>query len=582
MPMPLLARQRGIDRRGNPARQTMVRGISAVVMISAVLAALSGCGGQRGGGQTGSGPLRAVAALTVPAEAQEISNPLRGQYEDMLIPLFPQSNPAQQGYPPWPQSYDATLRVDWRELQPKDPRTLGPDAPDDRKFDFSSIDDALAKAADRNMRLTLRVINYGSCCDVDYPNNTNIAIPDWVRAMPGATTSYPGPPVGSSTSGVTQVVPNWNDVGYLAAFEQLLAALGRRYDRDERLSVFEFSGYGDWSQNHNAYVSTVLGAPGPGPDESEATLGYFSQWGIQNITKASIARLVAANVNAFPHTQLVVSPENPEIVRQLLADSATKKLAAPVGFRSDCLGVYSPLLVWAEDSQSWYVKTKDPLVTEFRQRLKSVPVITEWCNFGSDSPTAYYVKGLHDVVKYHVSMTSSFGFPEAESKAPMDPGLYELWWRATVFAGYRYSVQATEGSQSVRDGVPTIDVTWTNYGSAATTEKWVPGYQVVDFTGNVIRTIPSTVTLNTLVDGSDDYSGDTPLPASTTESVHVDLAGLQPGHYTLRASVAWQQHKPDASHGVDYPPMQLARDGRDSSGRYLIAVFDVPRPTAHH
>ncbi|MGH3969207.1 MAG: hypothetical protein ACRDTV_14110, partial [Mycobacterium sp.] len=424
--------------------------------------------------------------------------------------------------------------------------------------------------------------NYGSCCDVDYPNDTNIAIPDWVRAMPGASTSYPGPPTGSSTSGVTQVVPNWNDDGYLAAFGQLLAALGRRYDRDERLSVFEFSGYGDWSENHNTYQSTVLGAPGPSPAESAKALGYFSQWGNQNITKASIARLVAANVNAFPHTQLVAAPSNPEMVRQLLADGITKKLVAPVGFRSDCLGAFAPLPDWAEKGQSRYVITHDPLITAFRQQLKSVPVITEWCQYLTDPARAYYVKALHDVVKYHVSMTSSMNFPDAASKAPMDPGLYELWLRANVFAGYRYSVQAREGSQEVRDGIPTIEVTWTNYGSAAATENWVPGYQVVDFAGKLIRTIPSTVRLETLVDDSGDDSGEEPLPASTTESVHVDLAGLVPGHYTLLASVAWQQHKPDASHVVDYPPMQLARDGCDGSGRYPVARFDVPRPSADH
>ena len=36
-------------------------------------------------------------------------------------------------------------------------RTLPPDAPDDRKYDFSMIDDALTKLDDRDMRLTLRV-----------------------------------------------------------------------------------------------------------------------------------------------------------------------------------------------------------------------------------------------------------------------------------------------------------------------------------------------------------------------------------------------------------------------------------------
>ena len=86
-----------------------------------------------------------------------------------MNPLFPQGNPAQQRYPAWPASYDASLRVSWRQLQPIDPRTLPPDAPDDRKFDFSVIDDALTKLADRNMRLTLRVYAYNSCCDDSYP-----------------------------------------------------------------------------------------------------------------------------------------------------------------------------------------------------------------------------------------------------------------------------------------------------------------------------------------------------------------------------------------------------------------------------
>jgi hypothetical protein len=551
----------------------MFREIGGLVVACALLVTVSGCRGH-----SSSGPLRAISNPAVPATMQEISNPLRGQYEDLLLPLFPQRNPAQKRYPAWPRSYDASARVSWRELQPIDPRTFAPGTPEDQKYNFTVIDDVLAQLADRGVRMTLRVASYDSCCRTDYPDNTNIDVPDWVRAMPGATTTYPAASTSPTGPRPAQVVPNWNDDGYLAAFGQLLAALGRRYDRDERLSVFEFSGYGDFSENHNTYVSTVLNAPGPGPDESESALGYFSQWGNQNITKASITRLVAANVTAFPRTQLVVTPQNPEIVRQLLTDSVTEKLAAPVGFDSDCLGVYSPLQDWAESSQSRYVITKDPLVTAFRQRLKSVPVITEWCQYGTNL-TAYYIKGVRDVVKYHVSMTSSFNFPGADSETPMDPGLYELWLRANIFAGYRYSVQAKEGSQELRGGIPTIDVSWTNYGSAAATEKWVPSYQVVDFTGTAIRTIPSTVTLNTLVGNSGDDSGETPLPATTTESVHVNLAGLEPGHYTLRASVAWQQHKPNASHVVEYPPMQLACDERDDAGRYPIATLDVPRPT---
>ena len=92
-------------------------------------------------------------------------------------------------------------------------------------------------------------------------------------APSGTSTSYLGPPTGSSTNPVTQVVPNWNDPTYLADFEQLLAALGRRYDGDERLSVFEFSGYGDFSENHIAYLRDTLHAPGPSPEQSVKALG---------------------------------------------------------------------------------------------------------------------------------------------------------------------------------------------------------------------------------------------------------------------------------------------------------------------
>ncbi|SPM30963.1 hypothetical protein [Mycobacterium terramassiliense] len=543
------------------------RALAAVIACTALL--LNGCGGH-----PNPGPLSAMVFPAIPPTVQEIANPLRGQYEDLLIPLFPQGNPAQQRYPAWPASYDASMRISWRQLQPTDPRTLPPDAPDDRKFDFSAIDDALTKLQNRNMRLTLRVYAYNSCCNDSYPDNTNIAIPDWMRS---ASTPYPAP-ANSPTPGVTQVVPSWNDPNYLNAFGQLLAALGRRYDGDERLSVFEFSGYGDFSENHIAYLRDVLGAPGPAPDESKAMLGYYSQFRDQSITTDSIRQLVAANVNAFPHTQLVVTPQNPEIVRELLADDVTKKLSAPVGVRSDCLGVQAPLPAWAESSDSQYVRSNDAVVNAIKQRMASAPVITEWCQLpdGTD-PRSYYEKGLHDVVRYHVSMTSSVNFADRESRSAMDPGLFLLWAQANTSAGYRYSVEGRPGSQSLQGKAATISVAWTNYGSAVTTEQWAPGYKLVDFSGAVVRSLPATVNLKTLVSDDSSSSREEAVPASTTETVRIDLNGLAPGHYTLRASVDWQQHKPGASHVVNYAPMALARDGRDAAGLYPIATLDIPR-----
>ncbi|OBA57547.1 hypothetical protein A5647_23980 [Mycobacterium sp. 1100029.7] len=507
--------------------RTTRRSAAAVAACAALV--LAGCGDH-----TDPGPLSAMVSPAIAPSAQDIANPLRGQYEDLLNPLFPQGNPAQQRYPAWPASYDASMRISWRQLQPADPATLPPDAPDDRRFDFSAIDDALNKLASRNMRLMLRVYAYS-------PDATGgIAVPDWIRS---ASSSYPAPP---NNPGATQVVPNWDDPHYLDAFGQLLAALGRRYDGDERLSVFEFSGY--------------------------------TQFRDQSISTASVRQLVTANVSAFPHTQLVVAPQNPEIVRQLLADDVTKKLSAPVGIRSDCLGVQSPLPGWAESGDSQYVRNNDAVVNGIKQRLASAPVITEWCALpaGAD-PKSYYEKGLHDVVRYHVSLTSSANFPDRDSTSAMDPKLFALWAQANAAAGYRYSVQARPGSQSIQGKVAAITAEWTNYGAAAATEQWAPSYKLVDYSGAVVRTLPASINLKTLVHDDSSLSREEAVPASSTETVHVDLSGLAPGHYTLRASVDWQQHKPGASHVVNYGPMALARDGRDGSGLYPIATLDIPR-----
>src|SRR4051794_3185533 len=107
---------------------TLVVVALATVVITGAALLIGGCSRNH----NEPGPLTAMVSPAIPAAAQEIPNPLRGQYEDLLEPLFPQGESAQQRYPAWPASYDASARVTWRQLQPTDPATLPPDAPDDR------------------------------------------------------------------------------------------------------------------------------------------------------------------------------------------------------------------------------------------------------------------------------------------------------------------------------------------------------------------------------------------------------------------------------------------------------------------
>ena len=507
----------------------------------------------------------------VPFTEPDVVNPLRGQFENLTIGLFPQENPAQREYPAWPSSGDGSMRISWRELQPMDPRQMPNDSSDDRKYDFSKIDANLARYADKGGRLTLRVYSYNSCCNDHYPDNTNIAIPDWLESISGTTTNF-------NHDGTVQVVPDWNNKDYLDYFQQLLAALGRRYNRDERLSIFEFSGYGDFSENHIAYLRDELQAPGPSLDESERELGYLSQFKDQSISRDSIRHLVQANLDAFPDTQIVTAPGNPEIVKQLFADSVQSE-DKPVGIRADCLGVFSPLPAWADEVESVYVKAADPVVSLLEERFSTAPVVTEWCQLpvGMDK-RSYYEKGLRDTANFHVSMTASVGFPDQDAEEPMEPALFALWSRTNKFAGYRYTVAVASRPRTDSErNSEWFDVDWANLGAGPALEDWKIEYEVADASGNVVQRAGSGITLKSLVvDQALGAIDDQPVPATADETVRIDRSGLQPGLYTVTAGVVWKEHKSNATHSVTFPPMALAQGGRDGTGRYPIATFSIP------
>ncbi|SNT30874.1 hypothetical protein SAMN05421642_113118 [Rhodococcoides kyotonense] len=501
----------------------------------------------------------------------DVVNPMRGQFDNITTGLFPQANVSQQHYPDWPGTKDAAIRVNWRSLQPVDPRTLPPEAPESERYDFSEIDAALAAYGAQGMRVGLRVSAYDSCCETSPEGNVNIGAPDWLTTVPGATTSY-------EYDGIRQVIPSWNDNNYVGNFEALLAALGRRYDRDERLSIFEMSGYGDFSENHVAFMRDQLGLPGPEEESSEAELGYYSQYRDQYITKDTVVRLVDANLRAFANTQIVTATGNPEIVKQLLRDSA--ELAGtvkPVGLRADCLGVFSPVPTWADNRYSKYVERADPIIDVLRERYSTAPVLTEWCQKPDDMTSSeYYERGLADVIDNHVSMTASSGFPDQFNGDTMDRRLYSLWSQANVVAGYRYVADATAHT-SDQAGTVSGTVRWTNKGSGSTHENWTIEYRLLDPNGAVVQTVPSVIDLRSMSSPqSTADNGTVPTPTTAQETIEFDTSGLSSGFYTVSAAVVWNEHKAGATTTVDYEPMNLAQNGRGRDGSYGLVTFQIP------
>lgn len=474
--------------------------------------------------------------------APDVINPLRGQYEGLGVPLYPWPD---TGQPEWPGTYDVGNRFPWDGIQP-----------DPDHYDFSYIDEKIAEAQAQDERFHFRIM--ALCSEGCGDDTLHSAVPDWLRSRKGATKKF-------TKDGETYVVPNWNSDAYLSAAEKLIAALGARYNKDERIAWFEFSGYGDWSENHIGFVAQHLGAPGPPPEKSITQLGYYDQYRDQAITKKSITRLVKATLKAFPDTQIVVAAGNPEITRQFLAASPTR----PVGIRGDCLGAIPPPQHWVTDPNSWYVHNDKELVSEVLTRWKFAPVVTEWCSFEPDGTTEYFTKALKDTVNYHVSMVSS------NVAEPAPPDLYDIWARTNKYAGYRFAVTSAIAPDELPVGTDLpITVRWTNFGTAPAYDDWEIFYEIFDHAGDSTLGVKSGLSLGTIA-AEQNYSDTRLEPASATsdDTLLLPTSELPAGDYTLVVKVVWNQHKPGGFNRVDYPTMELAQTGRDSLGGYPIAEF---------
>jgi hypothetical protein len=486
---------------------------------------------------------RTFAAAVIPYSETDLVNPKRGQYQDVGIPLFPQS--ATSGYPPWPGTYDAGDRFLWSQIQP-----ASADA-----YDFTSIDKEIAAAHAHNQRFHFRIMAFAS---VGYAGNTVMGVPKWLHATPGATTDY-------YYEGKKYVVPNWNADAYLTPLDHLIAALGERYDHDERVEWFEFSGYGDFSENHIWFIADSLGAPGPSPEYSIAQLGYYSQYTAQSITKTSITRMVNATLAAFPDTQIMVAGDNPEITRQLLAASPRR----PAGMRGDCLGV-DRLQAWATVPDSWYVQHHDPVVTTLLARWRTAPIVTEWCQDQPDGATAYFQQAIKDTVNYHVSLVAS------NVMAP-SPDTYDIWARTNKYAGYRYAITfATVPASATPGSALPITVRWSNFGTAPSYDNWQVVYELRDSENTVVKTVPSALALCNIA-AEQNYTDTAQDPASAADDDKFSLptSGLPAGNYKLAAKVVWNEHKPNGINTVNYPPMTLAQAGRDHDGGYPIGSIQL-------
>ena len=182
------------------------------------------------------------------------------------------------------------------------------------------------------------------------------------------------------------------------------------------------------------------------------------------------------------------------------------------------------------------------------------------------------------------------GSTGANVTGTMSASDYEIWLRVCMYAGYRYSASASVSGNNVT-------VTWTNWGVAPTYDNWQIIYQVRDSSNVIVQTVDSTYSFLTLSAASQGPSYDwggyvpgeyasspptgTPTPVTGNDSFTLSSPLPAPASYTIWVQVAWNQHKPSATHTFNFPPMSLA-DERPRRHRRLPnrLVHQLTRSTA--
>lgn len=386
--------------------------------------------------QSVAAPTAQTAIRQLPATT-EVFNSGRGMYSWLRVP---------SPIPGWSQS-----DIYWR-----DQIQWGGNVERRRgRYDFSAFEEGLRQAGARKGRFSFRVM---ALCPGCGGNLTPGYVP---RQQNGA--------------------PDWNSEEFLSGYENLMAALGRRYDKDPRLGVVDVGGYGMWGE---WYCDSSCGTP---------------------LTEANTKRLLRAASRAFPSKYLALGfSEKPA---ELAADINPR-----IGLRFDCIGGDFEL-------------TLKYLPDKVRDVWKRAPVVGEWCPIAGSSVNRAraHIEGLH------LSALSSGNFPTPY--AQLAQPAQDTFAATYVRTGFRYSVTRVSVPRSARPGSTVhLKVTMANSGVAPTYDRWVTTVLLSD-ARRVVGSAEVPLDLRALASGSRSASMTLRLPPNARGTYRIALRVTDPQGY---------------------------------------------------
>ncbi|MFZ4726154.1 MAG: DUF4832 domain-containing protein, partial [Paludibacter sp.] len=328
-------------------------------------------------------------------------------------------------------------------------------------------------------------------------------------------------------------VPDWNDPQFLERQDSLVAALGRKYNKDPRVGYVEIRSFGNWGEWHMSGFETP-----PYP--------------VIKITKATIQHMIDTYIKAFPDKQIITLNDDVGGLEYALTKTDLKY---PIGWRRDSWP--SGIMDYVKNATTW------PIVSE---RWKIAPVLIE------SIETKYFTfsSALPQVVDYHVSSIGG-NFDPSQWNA-FSAGFKDTIVNCIKYSGYRYIIRSVSSPDVFVPG-QTINLKseWSNVGIAPIYRDWKITYRITNqSTGALVLEIPSAIDLRKLLPT---YSHATKVdnPVFFDDSFVLPNSFVK-GNYNLEVIV---------SDPTSYlPPLKLAIQGRKTTGAYGLGTIVVDSQNA--
>jgi hypothetical protein len=438
----------------------------------------------------------------IPFSAPEIVNPMRGYYRWRGLEMVPLPRPA----------YDSYERYTWRQIEP---------APGVYDFTVIERDLAAAEAAGRKHGFRLRALISGA----------GVSVPDYLTGQMELGWWYDYDKNGS----LDTYVPDWNDPDFLSAMEQMLLALGERYDGDPRINFVDIGIYGNWGEWH------TFNFPYPSPS------------GAQKMTLTNRQLIVDSYAAGFPSTQLIMPTDDQEALPYAL------RLSSRIGWRRDSLGstVFTnggAMLAYQADPELWSLLTN---------RWRTAPVIAEYIGPSVQQDPTEFQRAITQTRQFHVAMVGNGNMrswsllSSAGKTAAMDVG---------KTAGYRFELSQLTLPGALQPGQSfSVDSSWRNVGLTPSYERWNVTFQLRRAnTGTPLWEGISSLNLRTLLptgNGVETQRDTFTLPQAFPEgSYQVAVIVRDPNSYRA--------------------PLALAIEGVDATGGYVLGEIEVAGPGA--